>query len=184
MSSRSQITELLNQLEHDLKELEITYEQYFLGIEKRAPDPQRQKISQGLRRLLNKYIPQTDLKFRLRGLSSRFYSYCGYWDRILRLIDEGRYQRHTSRLQRTAQAEPAATFQNVAAEPVDPLKDLYNQLVEAHSRCALQTPSREQVAAFLARQEATIREKFGDQAVEYLVVTEGGRPKIKVRARD
>ena len=98
MGSRGQITELLNQLEHDLKTLEIAYEKYFLGTEKRAPEKERQKITLRMRKMITHYIPQTDLRFKLQSITSRFNSYCGYWDRIQRLIDEGRYERHTARI--------------------------------------------------------------------------------------
>lgn len=181
MSSRGQINEILNQLEQGMKDLEIAYEQYFLGIEKRAPEQQRQKLTKQFRLLVGKYIPQTDLKFRLRGLTSRFHSYAGYWDRIMRLIEEGRYERHTSRIQRRA-TEAAPSEAAPAPHQADSLNGLYDQLVEAHQNCSLKAPNREQVASFLAKQEAAIKQKFGDRKVEYLVVTEGGKPKIKVRA--
>lgn len=183
MSSRRQITELLNQLEANIKELEIAYEQYFLGIEKRAPEKERQKLALQMRKLLTKYIPQTDLKFRLRSLSSRFHSYAGYWDRIMRLIDEGRYERHVSRMQR-ASAAVSDPVQPRTEEAADPFDNLYRQLVDAHHSCDLKAPQRQQVASFLAKQNAIIKEKFGDRQVDYVVVTEQGKPKIKVRAKN
>ena len=93
----------MTELEKDLKELEIAHEKYFLGTEKRAPEQQRQKFTLRMRKMITHYIPQTDLRYRLQGISSRYNSYCGYWDRIQRQIDEGRYERHTSRIQRFAQ---------------------------------------------------------------------------------
>jgi len=181
MTDRSNIAELLNRLENELKELEVSYEQYFLGIEKRAPELQRQKLSKQLRQLLTKYIPQTDLKFRLRGLTSRFHSYSGYWDRILRLIDEGRYERHISRLSRATQ--PAGPeFAPPAAEP-DPIDSLYHKIVDAHQSCSLKSPSRQQVIDFIAKQQSMIGEKFGHHRVEFDVVIDSGKPKIKVRAK-
>ena len=183
MSNRRQTTELLDQLEADIKYLEIAYEQYFLGIEKRAPEKQRQKLALQMRKLLTRYIPQTDLKFRLRSLSSRFHSYSGYWDRIMRLIDEGRYERHVSRMQRTAESgKPSAPAAEEQA--TDPFDNLYQQLVEAHHSCALKAPQRQQVASFLDKQKSVIKEKFGDRQVDYVVVTEQGKPKIKVRAKN
>ena len=185
MSSRQQITDLLEQLEADLKSLEVAYEQYFLGIEKRAPEPLRQKLTLLFRRLLNKYIPQTDLKFRLRGLNSRFQSYTGYWDRIMRLIEEGEYERHTSRIQRRAESKPSRepSAPERAAEDTS-LDNLYVQLVDAHQTCNMKAPNRDQVAKFLAQQKNAIQQKFGDRQVEFMVVTESGKPKIKVRAKN
>jgi len=181
MTDRNTISELLNRLEHDLKELEVSYEQYFLGIEKRAPEQQRQKLGQQFRQMLTKYIPQTDLKFRLRGLTSRFHSYAAYWDRILRLIDEGRYERHISRLSRATQS-PAPEFSAPVTEP-DPLDSLYSKIVDAHQNCSLKSPSRQQVVDFIAKQQSIIGEKFGHRNVEFDVIIDSGKPKIKVRAK-
>ena len=183
MGSRGQITELLNQFEKDLKALEIAYEQYFLGTEKRSPEQQRQKITLRMRKLITYYIPQTDLRFRLQSISSRFNSYCGYWDRIQRQIDEGRYERHTSRIQRYASMKPSAQDSADAAPPADPVDSLYEKLVDAHRRCQIRPPNRDQVVSFLARQEEAIKKRFGDKPVDFVVVTEGGKPKIKVRAK-
>ena len=65
MGSRGQITELLNQLEKDMKELEIAHEQYFLGTEKRLPEQQRQKLTLRMRKMITLHIAQTDLRYRL-----------------------------------------------------------------------------------------------------------------------
>ncbi len=179
MGSREQITELLNRLEKDLKALVIAHEQYFLGTEKRAPEQQRQKLTLRMRKMITHYIPQTDLRFRLQSISSRFNSYCGYWDRIQRQIDEGRYERHTSRIQRFAQTKPSPE----SGTPKAPVDSLYEQLVDAHKECQLRAPNRDQVVSFVAKQEEAIKQRFGDKLVDFVVVTEGGKPKIKVRAR-
>jgi hypothetical protein len=183
MGSRGQITELLNQIEKELKELEIAHEQYFLGTEKRAPEQQRQKFTLRMRKMITHYIPQTDLRYRLQGISSRFNSYCGYWDRIQRLIDEGKYERHTSRIQRYANTKPPVQDSVEANTSADPVDSLYKELVDAHQSCKIRPPNREQVANFLAKQEEAIKKRFGDKQVDFVVVTEAGKPKIKVRAK-
>ena len=183
MGSRGQITELLSQLEKDLKDLEIAHEKYFLGTEKRSPEQQRQKLTLRMRKMITHYIPQTDLRYRLQSISSRYNSYCGYWDRIQRLIDEGRYERHTSRIQRFAQTASSTKSAVEANLPADPVDSLYKQLVDAHQDCELRAPNRDQVASFIAKQEETIKKRFGDKLVDFVVVTENGKPKIKVRAK-
>ena len=183
MGSREQVTALLNQLEQDLKELEIAHEQYFLGTEKRLPEQRRQKYTLRMRKMITHYIPQTDLRFRLQSISSRYNSYCGYWDRIQRLIDDGKYERHTSRIQRFAQTNASAQNAVEAGPSEDPVDSLYKQLVDAHQECELRAPNRDQVASFIAKQEEAIKKRFGDKLVDFVVVTEDGKPKIKVRAK-
>jgi hypothetical protein len=180
MVDRQKMSSLMNQAETELKALEIAYEQFFLGLEKRSPEGKRKQFSQRLRKLNAFYIPQTDLKFRLQALSSRFNSYSAYWDRIQRLIDEGKYERHTSRLQRSL---PKATTSSESKENKKSLPhrldSLYDQLVSAHENCQLRPPGKEQIARFLAKQEEVIKKHFGDQPVDFFVVTEAGKPKIK-----
>jgi len=183
MVGREKIAGLLNQIEQELKELEINYEQYFLGIEKRSPQQQRSKFTIRLRKLVALYIPQTDLRYRLNGIASRFNSYCGYWNRVQRLIDEGKYERHTSRIQRRVSetaAKPGAPDHDSKANLVD---NLYEQLVQAHQSCQMRPPDREQVVSFLAKQADTIKQRFGDKQVDFVVVTESGKPKVKIRAK-
>lgn len=180
MNSRSQIASELDRLDLDLKALEIAYEQYFMGIEKREPLRERQRIQRQLQRLLTSHITQAALRFRLQSVSARFHSYAGHWDRILRLIDEGRYERHTSRMQRKQQSSGQA---RIETDP-DPLEDLYAELVDAHQACRLKVPPKEAVAKLLARQQENIRQKFGDRSIHFHVVTENGKPKIKVRAKN
>ena len=182
MGSRGQITELLSQLEHDLKTLEIAYEKYFLGTEKRAPEKDRQQITLRMRKMITHYIPQTDLRFKLQSITSRFNSYCGYWDRIQRLIDEGRYERHTSRINRSESFKPPADKVSVEKNG-NPVDTLFDELVNAHRACELRPPNREQVASFLAKQKEAIQKRFGDKPVDFVVITEAGKPKVKVRAK-
>jgi hypothetical protein len=184
MPGRSDLEPELLQIDKELRELVIAYEQYFIGTDKFEPAKERQILTLRLRRLVNVYIPQTDLRFRLQALASRLQSYAGYWDRILRLIEEGRYIRQRSHLQGVAQPpheEPRCEASFPAAAL--PLERIYHELVEAYARCGMTPPAREQVATFLTRQAGAIRERFGDRPVELVVVVEDGKPKIRARAR-
>lgn len=180
MHERSNIAQDLVAIEQELRDLEIRYEQYFAGVEKREPIKGREGLAGKLRRLTSRHIVQTDLRFRVQSLATRFHVYCGHWDRIVRLIEEGRFHRH-----RTPPAERKlqATVPHTAAP--NETDRIYQKLVEAYQSCNLPgaIPDRSRVASFLAEQQEKIREKFGDREIEFRVETEGGKPKIKVRAK-
>lgn len=180
MHERRNIEHELNQVEQELRELEIRYEQYFAGVEKREPVQDRESVGRRLRQFANRRIIQTDLRFRYQNLATRYHSYAGYWDRILRLMDEGRHTRHT-----VCKWVPAGSAPSPPPEPLDPVEKVYRQLLEAYRQAdgGGAPPDRRQVAAFLERQMALIREKFGEREVEFLVETGSGKPRIKVRAR-
>jgi hypothetical protein len=179
MNDRELISGALAKIEQEMKELEIRFEQYFAGVEKREPIQEREKLAKLLRRFVNRRIIQTDLRFKSQNLATRFHSYCGYWDRILRLMDEGRYVRQASRVVGTGKREEPALTGKFDIDAV------YLDLLEARKTCGIEgaIPSRQQIAAFLERQKSTIREKFGEREVEFRVVTEDGKPKIRARAR-
>ncbi len=96
MNDRRKLDQTLSEIQLEMKDLEIRYEQYFAGVEKREPQRKRTDLARRIRHFVNRPIFQTDIKFRYQSLASRFYSYSQYWDRILRLMDEGKYHRHRS----------------------------------------------------------------------------------------
>lgn len=186
MDNRKGLGGELDQIELKLRELIFSYEQYFMGTDKRKREPikDREAMSKALRQFANRRIVQTDMRFRYQNLATKFHSYSGYWDRILRLMDEGRYvrQAHVPRSDAPAtsnQRQPTAAVANESDR-------LFDQLVQAHRSCNLDssTLNRQQVAALLDKQRDAIKEKFGDRAVEFVVVTDDGKPKIKVRAKN
>lgn len=180
MDERKNLGRLLTKLEENIKQLEIRYEQYFAGVEKREPIKDRELIAKQLRQFVNRRIIQTDLRFRCQNLATRFHTYSNYWDRILRMIEEGRYHRDKLR-----SAPPPPDLSQTAERPGNSLEQVYNDLVAAHasSKTGSAPPDRNRVAAFLEQQQAKIKEKFGDRDVEFHVTTENGKPKIKVRAK-
>jgi len=178
MDERRQIGRILSAIEQQMRAIEIRYEQYFGGVEKRAPLQEREELARSIRQFANRQIIQTDLRFRYQNLASRFHSYCSHWDRIQRLMDEGRYQRGSGRTTSRQEPPPAVP------ETIDRVEQVYEDLCAAYQATDLgPAPERNQVETFLARQEEKIRQKFGDREVEFHVVAENGKPKIKVRAR-
>lgn len=185
LTGRANLEAELQLIEADFKAIEISYEQYFMGIERFEPAKERQILALRLRRMINTHIPQTDLRFRLQNVNSRFQSYAAYWDRILRLIEEGRYQRQLSHMKWAQQLDSKTPgTQPEPPKAADPLERVYRELSQAHASCQIPAPRREQVAEFLKRQSEAIRERFGDRPVDMVVVVEDGKPKIKVRAKD
>jgi hypothetical protein len=176
---RKAIIKELDLVAQDMRELEILYERYFAGEEKREPLKKRENLYKKLRRFANRRIIQTDLRYRYESLSARFFSYATYWDRILRLMDEGRYVRH---LKRTNLSGP----QTIPAEKqIDDTEQIYQELLKAHQQCALKDPppDRDKFTAYLSRQRAALESKYAGQKLEFRVITENGKPKIKVRAK-
>jgi len=178
MDDRKIIARELSSMEQGVKELVTLYEQYFAGVEKREPQKKREELAKRIRRFTNRRIMQTDLRFQFQNLATRYHSYSGYWDRILRLMDEGKYVRQTHRP--LVIKEPKASTGSD-----DEAERLYKDLVNAHkaARTEQLPPDKAKIAAFISQQRKKIQEKFGDREVEFRVVSEEGKTKIKVRPK-
>jgi len=180
MDDRKKLARMLTELEEEQRQLEIRYEQYFAGVEKREPVKDRETMARKLRQFVNRRIIQTDLRFRCQNLATRFHTYGNHWDRIVRMIEEGRFHRGAGRI------APPPPHPTAASAPAgNAYDDVYRDLVQAHQNldAGRKPPNREQVMAFLQQQQEKIRAKFGEREIEFRVVTEDGKPKIKVRAR-
>lgn len=83
----------LDLIENKLARLRVLYDQYFMGVEKLEPMSLRMEIEKTLLRSKIPAMGSTVQRFKFRALQQRFTSYCGYWDRLVRLIEEGRIRR-------------------------------------------------------------------------------------------
>ena len=111
----------LDEAEEALQNLQILYEKYFLGIDRKAPDQERKRISVRLRELKSTFVKNTGLKFRIQSLWAKLISMERMWDRTLREIEEGTYKRDVFKAKyRQARRHPGEGAQKVAAPVVEP----------------------------------------------------------------
>ncbi len=90
---RRRMDEELGLMEARLGRLRVLYDQYFMGIEKIEPRMLRGELDKAFMRSDIPRVRSTVLKFRYRGLLQRYTSMKSYWDRIVRLLEEGRIRR-------------------------------------------------------------------------------------------
>lgn len=169
-------------LEQSLSELIIKYEQYFLGLEKREPLRLLETVERLSRKYANVKIVNTMLKFKYNSLVARYSSYRQHWNRILRLMEEGKYSRDRFRMAMHQNLDtPAAPADKPA--PRDETDTIYQQFIEARKTCNLptETITKEMVIAAIERQKPAIIAKYGCGQVDFKVVIENGVPKIKAR---
>jgi hypothetical protein len=172
--------------EQSLNELVIKYEQYFLGLEKREPLKLLTVVENCVRKYANVSIVNTMHKFKYNSLVARFCSYKQYWNRINRLIEEGKYSRDRFKLE-MHKGKPTVSTPPSTPEPQPgpEVSTLYRQFVEARKACRLPvdniTPAM--IATALEKQIPAITSKYHCDKVEFKVVIESGTPKIKARPK-
>jgi hypothetical protein len=177
--------------EQRLNELIITYEQYFIGIEKREPMKLFNEVERLGRKYLSVPIVNTMMKFKYNATLARFNSYKQYWNRINHLIDEGKYSRDRFRMElHTKNRDPDLPAKEVQAQPGEKgvnleIDTIYQKFIEARKACHLSVGNitHEMIAAAIEKQKPLIISKFKCSAVEFKVVIEEGMPKIKARPR-
>lgn len=179
------IAEDLNILEERLRQLIISYEQYFIGIEKREPLKLMTEVETLVRRYANKPINNTMHKFRYNTLVARLSTYRQQWNRIVREIEEGRYHRDRNRVKAKGSDVADATGSDTRPKAIDQqdgeLDRIYNELITARKNCNMPVEgiSREKLAATLDRQRPALTQQLGSDNIRFRVVIENGKPKIK-----
>ncbi|MRR33314.1 hypothetical protein EG829_01260 [bacterium] len=175
------IPEDIDLFERSLKELIIKYEQYFLGLEKREPLKLLDLVERLSRRYTSAAVSNTMLLFKYNSIKSRLVSYRQYWNRTNRLIEEGKYSRDRFKME-MHQAEAQPTAEKTSDSDMD---RFYSQYLEACRSCNIPTKAitREMVTATLEKHRAVIKDKYRCAEVEFRVLVEDGKPRIKARPK-
>ncbi len=98
-------------LDKKLNRVRVLYDQYFMGIERLPPDMMRNDLDKAFMRSKIQRCRSTALKFRFRSTRQKYTSLKSYWDRIIRLIEEGRIRRGI-----TGRAETSGMMEGIRSE--------------------------------------------------------------------
>ena len=174
--------------EQNLNALIIKYEQYFIGIEKREPLKLLYEVEKASRRYQGYQIINTMQRFRYNVAIAKLSSYTQYWNRINRLIEDGKYSRDRFKMAMHEKNEPAETpaFEHTKKSRINPeVQRVYQQFIEARKACHLPVDSitPETIALALEKQKPAIIDRYHCSNVEFVVVVEKGQPKIKARPK-
>jgi len=183
------LVEDLTLLERQLATLIIRYEQYFMGMEKREPLQLLAEVEGLVRRYANTFINNTMYKHKYTTLTARFNTYREHWNRILRLIEDGKYSRDRfkSDLHQRQRANGKALPKEKTEHPAHDheLDRVYNELREARKACHLPVEklTREMVAATIEKSKPALVARLGTDDLTFRVVIEDGKPKLKASLR-
>ena len=203
----------LNQLEKDIRQAKIEFEQYFGGGRKRAPQDTVWRIEA----LVKKYAEMGGRinyaqRFRYNNLSSTFAKYKDLWGKKLKKKEEGFVDHHFGAAAREVEkmrgekrkkeapaAEPApapvaarraaAGGHSVAVSDPDrdgeKVQEFYRALVEAKKKAGESTDSLtlDGFKQFVRQKTAQLKQQKGAGEVEYAFSVEGGQVKLKARVK-
>ena len=130
-------------------------------------------------------MQNTALRFRFNSINSRFQAFRRQWDIALRQIEDGTYKRHVFKADLHERArglgESAASSQSAASRS----DELFENYREAALACGQDVSklTAEKLQRVVAKQQAAVRKKLGCDEIDFRVVVEGGKVKLKASAR-
>jgi hypothetical protein len=175
-------------LDQKLNELITKYEQYFIGLEKREPLQLLGEVEKLVRRYTGTPINNTMYKHRFTMLVARLNTYREHWNRILKLMEEGRYSRDRfiSDLHLRQKNIPVMKqLKESSVSPESELDRIVHEFREARKACNLSyhNITRELLATTIEKQKASLAAKLGTENFAFRVVIEEGKPKLKAGLR-
>jgi len=180
---QEKLAEEIDELDESMSQLQVLYEKFFLGIDRRPPEQERKKVSTRMRQLRTTTVKNTALKFRIQTLFAKLISFERMWDRTLREMEEGTYKRDVfkAKLRQGREAQRPAAAAKAPDIPDDKLRRLYDTYLVARQRCGEPTDgiSYESVASRIRAQVPQLLEKHKAKNIEFKVVIKGGRAVLK-----
>lgn len=184
------IEEEMTILEVKVKQLKQEYEQYFAGVRPREPQQLRGDVQKQIHKHSNQPIQNTAQRFRFNSINSRFQAFKRQWDAILRQIDAGTYKRHVfkadlhDRERGLGVADPAKPGDRKASSGGASGPELFEAYRDARLACgeSVKGLTPKKLQAVIAKQEKAVRAKLGCEKVNFRVVVESGKVKLKASA--
>ena len=173
------VAEALDQLQRDIRQLQIDFERFFNGGLPLPPEDLRNRIQAALRNLRNTNITAAVDSFRLNDLEARFNSYNEMYNRRLRDVEEGRGPHRVVAFVEKQRFDPRGGI--VFGSQID------SEAAEALYRGLASGPGDgpkfdlDSFQTYLRRQTEAIRQKTGCDEVQFRVAEEDGKLKLKAR---
>jgi hypothetical protein len=179
-------------LARELERLRLSYEQYFLGLEKDEPIKLKLTVTRLISKLSGAAVQNARLKFRVQQTIARFNTFSTYWNRILKDIEEGRHRRDVFRAtihekerfgkwKEEKAAGVAAKASEAAGGASDPMAALFEQYVDARKQTneSLAGLTLDAFKKSMNSQLTALKQKVPAGNFRFQVAVEGGKTKIK-----
>ena len=197
----SQISDDLDVLEKSIRLLQIEWEKFFGGVERKPPNELKTRVESMVRRYSNQEIRNNTERFRYQNLASRYNVFSELWMKRLRALEEGRVMgMHGSRAALPTLSEPLEFPPEQApaarARPQSPsefrVKDptgddaavrrLFDGFLEARKAAGETAPVKyESFQKIINQQAARILTEKGAQAVDFRLETKDGKVSLKAK---
>ena len=182
------VDEQLTRLEEDIRRLKIEFDIYFNGATKRPPYDTKGRVETLIKRLADDRTLSFAERYRYNSLGSRYTAFRDLWRRTMQGREEGRDPILAARANAKQEAVENFTRTTVvcadANHEVEMVKNLYNALVEAKTKCGEPTEdfSFPRFHRLIASKADSLKERLGCERVCFSVDVEGGHVSFKAKA--
>jgi hypothetical protein len=197
------LSEDLDRLDTTIRQLQVKWDLFFNGQEKKPPSDLQSQVEQLIKRYANSEIRNNGERFRYQSLSARYTTFSELWQKRLRAREEGKaFGVHGLRADqlpppraaaapaaapaagRAPRAGPAPGEIRVgdASRDEDAVQQLYNRFVEERIRAGeAHAPHFENFRDLIRQQTERIRAEKGAHAVDFRLETRDGKVSLKAR---
>lgn len=174
-------------LEIKLGQLKLDYEKYFLGTRPTEPVMPRAEVQKTIIRFSNTRITNTALRFKFNSLNGRYQAFKRQWDSTLRQIEAGTYKRHLFKADLRDRERELST-QTKGSRPSGKSGGQDTDIFESYRDAMLATGqdasglTRAKLQSAINKQEAELKKKLGCEKVNFKVVVQNGKVRLKAAA--
>jgi hypothetical protein len=192
----------LDQLERMLRQIQIEWEKFFGGVEKKPPADLKSRLEGIIKRYAYAEIRNNTERFRYQALSSRYNTFNELWNKRMRAIEEGRPLGLHGRMAGQAPAPAAAAAPAPSAPPTpaaraaaaaefrvrsaekdqSAVRALYDQFLQARQQAGEKgTVKFDNFQKLISQQASKIMADKGAQAVDFRLETKEGKVSLKAK---
>ena len=197
------LAEDLDAIEGSIRRLQIEWDKFFSGLERKPPTDLKMRLEALLRQHANSEIRNNTDRFRYQTLTARFNTLSELWSKRLRLKEEGRvFGQHGLKAEmlpppppaplveapQAAAPRAAARAQQTEIRVKNPEHDaaavqaLYQRFLAERQRAGENAPVRyESFQKLIGQQTQRILAEKGGQAVDFRLETKDGKVSLKAK---
>ncbi len=190
------LPEDLDRLDVTIRQLQVKWDLFFNGQEKKPPSDLQSKVEALIRQYANAEIRNSGERFRYQSLSARFTTFNELWQKRLRAREEGKaFGVHGLRAEqlpppapppprepRSKAPAPGEIRVTDASRDTAAVRALYERFVEERKRAGeTHAPVFENFRDLITQQTERIRAEKGAQAVDFRLETRDGKVSLKAR---
>jgi hypothetical protein len=192
----------LDLIEKGIRQLQIEWEKFFGGVEKKPPSDTRTRLEALIRRYANAEIRNNTERFRFQNLATRYQTFSELWAKRLRAMEEGRPMglhgkaaammppplppaHEAPSAARMAPAARAGAGEVRVKDPsadTDAVRALFDRFLEARKQAGENAAVKfESFQKIIGQQATRILNEKGASAVDFRLETKDGKVSLKAK---